>query len=97
MIFQACIAPELRAYIQLIVCRLENKTPARKQTRLAAKAVPFEPFKITPPPQPALWEKLWQHLVAAFDTTETPSQACMQQGEEWVQVWLVCQSLIKSQ
>ena len=97
MIFQACIAPELRAYIQLIVSRLEVKTPARKQTRLAAKAVPFEPFKKTPPPQPTLWERLRQHVVDSFDTTEPPSQACMQQGEEWVQVWLACQSLIKSQ
>lgn len=97
MIFQACIAPELRAYILLIASRLEGKTPTRKQTRMHAKAVPFGPFKKTPPPQPALWERLRQHLVAAFDTTETPSQACMQQGEEWVQVWLACQSLIKSQ
>ena len=97
MIFQACIAPELRAYIQLIAYRLENKTPTRKQTRLAAKAVPFGPFEKTPPTQPTLWERLRQHLVASFVTTETPSQACIQQGEEWVQVWLACQSLIKSQ
>ncbi len=95
MIFQACIAPELRAYILLIASRLENKTPTRQQTRLAAKAVRFE--RKAPPSQPTLWERLRQHLVAAFDTTETPSQACMQQGEDWVQVWLVCQSLIKSQ
>ena len=95
MIFQACIAPELRAYIQLIVSRLEVKTPTRKQTRRYAIAGCFE--RRTPPPQPTLWERLRQHLVAAFDATETPSQACIQQGEEWVQVWLACQSLIKSQ
>ena len=95
MIFQACIAPELRAYIQLIVSRLEVKTPTRKQTRRYAIAGCFE--RRPPPLQPTLWERLRQHLVAAFDTTETPSQACIQQGEEWVQVWLACQSLIKSQ
>ena len=95
MIFQACIAPELRAYIQLIVSRLEVKTPTRKQTRRYAIAGCFE--RRTPPPQPTLWERLRHHVVDSFDTTEPPSQACMQQGEEWVQVWLACQSLIKSQ
>ena len=96
MIFQACIAPELRAYILLIASRLEGKTPTRKPLRLHAKAIPFEPFKKTPPTEPTLWERLRQYCVAYFDTTETPSEACIQQGEEWVQVWLACRSLIKS-
>ena len=96
MIFQACIAPELRDYIQSIASRLAEKPPTRKPLRLKAKAIRFDLFKKTPPTEPTLWERLRQHWVAYFDTTETPSEACIQQGEEWVQVWMVCRGLIKS-
>jgi hypothetical protein len=96
MIFQACIAPDLNAYIRSLETRSEEKKTLKKSRALFHSRGSLDSFK-SPKPQDNLWKRLRLHLFASFDSaSSTPSEACKELGENWVDVWMACRSFTES-